>query len=136
MSYLNFDKTLLTNLDRSLSKEMVHTNRAGAYMASSLVDCNTRKYHGLLVLPLPEVGDSNYVLLSSLDETVVQYGAEFHLGVHQYGEHLFSPNGHRYIREYDCTVLSKTTYRVGGVILTKERLLVSLSRVSCCVTRW
>ncbi|MBQ7192406.1 MAG: glycogen debranching enzyme family protein [Paludibacteraceae bacterium] len=125
MSYLNFDKTLLVNLDRSLSKEMIHTNRAGAYMSSSLVDCNTRKYHGLLVLPLPQVGDSNYVLLSSLDETVVQYGAEFNLGVHQYGEHTFSPNGHRYIREYDCTTLSKTTYRVGGVVLTKERLLVS-----------
>lgn len=125
MSYLNFDKTLLVNLDRSLRKEMIHTNRAGAYMSSTLVDCNTRKYHGLLVLPIPHVGDSNYVLLSSLDETVVQHGAEFHLGIHQYDEHTFAPNGHRYIREFDCTVLSRTTYRVGGVILTKERLLVS-----------
>ena len=43
MSYLNFDKTLLINLERSLSKEMIRTNRAGAYNSTTLVDCNTRK---------------------------------------------------------------------------------------------
>ena len=56
MSYLNFDKTLLVNLERSLSKELLLTNRAGADWASTLVGCNTRKYHGQLVVP---VGDHN-----------------------------------------------------------------------------
>lgn len=130
MSYLNFDKTLLVNLERSLTKEMLQTNRAGTYSASTLVDCNTRKYHGLLVIPLPEVNgadhrEHNYVLLSALNETVVQHGAEFHLGLNEYDNRHFAPNGHKYIREYDCTIVSKTTYRVGGVILTKEKLLVS-----------
>ena len=122
MNYLNFDKTLLVNLERSLSKEQLHTNRAGTYMASSLVGCNTRKYHGLLVVP---DGQHNYVLLSSLDETIVQHGAAFNLGLHEYDENHFSPNGHKYIREFDCTGVTKTTYRVGGVVLTKEVLLVS-----------
>ena len=125
MSYLNFDKALLVNLERSLQKEMLRTNRAGVNNSTTLVDCNTRKYHGQLVLPLPQLGDDNYVLLSSLDETVIQHGAEFNLGVHKYGENHFSPNGHKYIREFDCEVIAKTTYRVGGVVLTKERLLVS-----------
>ena len=31
MSYLKFDKTLLTNLEKSLDKEMLRTNKAGAY---------------------------------------------------------------------------------------------------------
>ena len=125
MSYLNFDKTLLINLEKSLSKEMIRTNRAGTYNSTTLIDCNTRKYHGQLVMPLPEIDHSNHVLLSSLDETVVQHGAEFNLGVHNFEGNNFSPNGHKYIRQFDCEVISRTVYRVGGVILSKERLLVS-----------
>lgn len=125
MSYLNFDKTLLINLEKSLTKEMIRTNRAGAYNSTTLIDCNTRKYHGQLVIPLPEIDQSNHVMLSSLDETVIQHGAEFNLGVHKYEGNNFSPNGHKYIRQFDCNNISRTIYRVGGVILSKERMLVS-----------
>ena len=120
MSYLRFEKAVMTNLQESLRRELLRTNRSGAYSSTTLVDCNTRKYHGLLVVPVPEIDDENHVLLSSLDCTVVQHGAEFNLGLHKYQGNVFSPNGHKYIREFDASHIPTTTYRVGGVILKKE----------------
>lgn len=124
MSYLRFDKNLMTNLEESLPKEILRTNRSGAYHCTTIVDCNTRRYHGLLVIPIPELDDDNHVLLSSLDEVVIQHGAEFNLGVHKYNGDNFSPKGHKYIREFDCEKVPTTIYRVGGVILRKEKIFV------------
>ena len=120
MSYLQFDKTLMTNLEEALKKEVLRSNRSGAYSCSTILDCNTRKYHGLLVVPVPELDDENHVLLSSLDCTVIQHGAEFNLGLHKYQGDNYSPRGHKYIREYDCQQVPTTIYRVGGVILKRE----------------
>lgn len=120
MSYLKFEKALMVNLQESLPKELLRTNRSGAYSCSTIVDCNTRKYHGLLVVPVPELDDENHVLLSSLDVTVIQHGAEFNLGLHKYQGNNYSPMGHKYIREFDCDKVPTTLYRVGGVILKKE----------------
>ena len=120
MSYLRFERALMTNLQESLGREILRTNRSGAYSCSTIVDCNTRKYHGLLVVPVPGLDDDNHVLLSSLDCTVIQHGAAFNLGLHKYQGNNFSPNGHKYIREFDCDTVPTTIYRVGGVILRKE----------------
>lgn len=124
MSYLRFDKTVMTNLEESLPREVLRTNRSGAYSSSTITDCNTRKYHGLLVVPIPELDDENHVLLSSLDVTVIQHGVPFNLGLHKYQGNNYSPNGHKYIREFDCEKVPTTTYRVGGVVLKKEVLFV------------
>ena len=110
----------MTNLEESLPRELLRTNRSGAYSCSTIVDCNTRKYHGLLVVPVPELDDENHVLLSSLDATVIQHGAEFNLGLHKYQGNNYSPKGHKYIREFDCDKVPTTLYRVGGVVLKKE----------------
>ncbi|MGL4781034.1 MAG: glycogen debranching enzyme N-terminal domain-containing protein [Bacteroidales bacterium] len=125
MNYLKFDKTLLINLEQSLHRELLRTNKSGAYHCTTIVDCNTRKYHGLLVIPVPAIDEENHVLLSSLDETVIQHGAEFNLGLHKYDGDHYSPNGHKYIREFSCDVIPKTIYRVGGVILSKEKIFIS-----------
>ena len=124
MNYLRFDRLLMTNLEKSLDKEMLRTNRAGAYSSGTIVDCNTRKYHGLLVVPVEELG-GNHVLLSSCDETVIQHGAEFNIGLHKYAGDYYSPRGHKYIREFRMGSVATTIYRIGGVILQKERILVS-----------
>ncbi|MCH5218848.1 MAG: glycogen debranching enzyme family protein [Muribaculaceae bacterium] len=125
MSYLNFDKNLLINLEQSLPKEILRTNKSGAYHCTTIVGCNTRKQHGLLVIPIPEMDDKAHILLSSLDETVIQHGAPFNLGLHEYEGDVFSPNGHKYIREFSCETVPSMLYRVGGVILKKEKVFIS-----------
>ena len=120
MSYLKFEKALMTNLQESIKKEILQTSRSGAYSSSTVVDCNTRKYHGLLVVPIPSIDNENHVLLSSLDASVIQHGAEFNLGLHFYQGGAVSPNGHKYIRSFEFDKVPTTVYRVGGVILKKE----------------
>ncbi|MCK4663143.1 MAG: glycogen debranching enzyme family protein [Bacteroidales bacterium] len=123
MGYIEFDKSQLINLEYSLNKELIRTNRAGSYACSTIINCNTRKYHGLLVCPIEKFGGENYVLLSSLDETIIQHDAEFHLGIHKYSGEYY-PRGHKYIRDYESDPIPAIIYRVGGVILKKEMILV------------
>lgn len=125
MSYLKFDKNLLINLEQSLPLEVLRTNQSGAYHCTTIVGANTRKQHGLLVIPVPEIDDNSHVLLSSLDETVIQHGAPFNLGLHRYSGGVYSPNGHKYIREYDCERVPTHTFRVGGVILKREKIFIT-----------
>lgn len=120
MSYLRFDKTQMTNLQDSLYKELLITNESGAYCSTTLVGCNIRKYHGLLVVPVPNLDDENHVLLSSLDETVIQHGAEFNLGLHKYQGDNYSPKGHKYIMSFEWDKVPTWIYRIGGVLLKKE----------------
>lgn len=121
MSYLKFDKTKLINLEYSLSRESLRSNRAGSFGSTTIVNCNTRKYHGLLICPLDDLDGGNHILLSTLDETIIQHGSEFHLAVHKYPGVYHS--GHKYIRDFHTDPIPTVLYRVGGVILKRETLL-------------
>lgn len=130
MCYLRFDKAQMTNLQDSIYKELLITNRSGAYCSTTLVGCNIRKYDGLLVIPVPELDDENHVLLSSLDETVIQHGAEFNLGLHKYQGENYSPKGHKYIVSFEWDKVPTWVYRVGGVLLKKEMIFdTSIHRI-------
>jgi len=124
MSYIKFDKSQVINLEYSLAREMIRTNRAGSYSSSTIVGCNTRKYHGLLVCPVDEFGGESYVLLSTLDVTVVNNEKSFNTGIIKYKDDYFSPKGHKYIQDFDADNIPSRIYRVGGVIFKQERLLV------------
>lgn len=123
MSYLSFKKDQLINLEYSLAREFLGTNRGGGYCSSTLVFCNTRKYHGLLVVPIEKFRGKNYVMLSSLDETILQHGRDFNFGVHKY-EGTYEPRGHKYIVDISYEKAFTVTYQVGGVVIKKEILMM------------
>lgn len=125
MSYIEFDRSQLVNLEYSLNRELLRTNRSGAYACTTIINCNTRKYHGLLVVPQPQIDEFNHVLLASLDETVIQNGAEFHLGIHKYPCGNYFPKGHKYLRHFVSEPIPRLEYNVGGVVLSKEIVFLS-----------
>ncbi len=123
MAYINFDKTMLVNLEYSLGKEILRTSRTGSYSSTTIVGCNTRKYHGLLVCPIDRFGGQRYVLLSSFDVSVVEGGKVFNLGIHKFAGDHFSPKGHKYLKDFTAELIPSMSYEVGTVKLRQERVL-------------
>jgi len=122
MSYISFEKSQLVNLEFALKHELLRSNRSGGYSSTSIAGCNTRKYHGLLVVPQPWLDQDNHVLLSALDETIIQHDEAFNFGLRMYPHGHHEPRGHKYLRDFTAEPIPKITYRVGGVVLTKEML--------------
>ncbi len=124
MNYLNFDKSELINLEYSLAREMIRSNRAGSYASTTIIACNTRKYHGLLVCPMEHLDGDRHVLLSTLDCSIIQGKSEFNLGIHKYQGDLYNPKGHKYIQDFQAEKVLQIIYRVGGVRILRESILV------------
>ena len=122
MSYLKFNQAELINLEYSLQREVVAANKNGSYVNQTIVCCNTRKYHGMFITPISEFDRKKYLLLSSLDETLIQHQREFNLGIHYYGD-VYEPRGHKYIINCEFKKTLAITYRVGGMLFKKELLL-------------
>ncbi|HUS86392.1 MAG TPA: amylo-alpha-1,6-glucosidase [Bacteroidales bacterium] len=127
MGYITFDKSRLVNLEYSLGKEILRTSRTGSYSSTTIVGCNTRKYHGLLVSPVDQLQGEKYVLLSSLDVSIVQGNKTFNIGIHKYGGEYYNPRGHKYITDFDADPVPSMSYEVGAVKVKQERVLSSNS---------
>ena len=123
MAFLKFNKSELVNLEYSLKREILAANETGAYCNTSIVTCNTRRYHGLLAVPVDELGGGKYMLLSSLDESLLLRGKQFNLGIHCYGD-TYDPKGHKYIVDFDADPVPVITYKVGGILFTKTIMMV------------
>lgn len=122
MSYIKFDRQLLVNLEYSLTRELLRSNRAGSYSSTTIIGCNTRRYHGLLISRQPDIDGEHHVLLSTIDESIIQKGNIANLGIHKYKGGTYNPKGHKYIIDFSTEPIPKITFQVGGVILSKEML--------------
>ena len=52
MAFIKFNKSELVNLAYSLKREILSANKSGSYCNTSILTCNTRRYHGLLAVTL------------------------------------------------------------------------------------
>ena len=122
MAFLKFNKAELVNLQYSLKREILGSNKTGAYCNTTIVHCNTRRYHGLLAVTLDRFGGDKYLLLSTVDESIIAGGKQFNLGIHCYGD-IYEPRGHKYVVDFEANPVPTITYKVGPSVLRKSLML-------------
>lgn len=117
-----FDQETCSDLEAALSKEWLETNGLGGYASSTLPSCNTRRYHGLLVVATrPPLG--RMVLVNLLEDWVVLGDSRYDLACHQY-PNVIHPQGYQYLIGFRLDPWPVWTYRLGGILLEKSLTLI------------
>jgi len=119
---LQKDKTVLASFDGACSFEWLETNGLGGWASSSVIGCNTRRYHGLLVAATRPPTE-RMVLVSKLDETIVTDANRFELGTNDYGDGI-QPNGNQYLHLFNRKLFPEWKYIVNGIELKKTVAMV------------
>ena len=114
VSVLTCDKSV----EELLNKEWLLTNNRGGYSASTIIGCNTRRYHGLLVGSLHPPVD-RIVALSNCLEMVIQNGEVFNLSTFEFPD-KFAPQGHGYIKRFRRDIGVHFDYQLNNLEFTKS----------------
>lgn len=103
-------------LESGSTKEWLITNGIGGYASSTILGCNTRKYHGLLVAPLNPPA-LRYVILSKVDESIEFNNNKYDLYTNMCKNNI--SRGYQYLTKFDNEYIPNFTYKVGDVSLKK-----------------
>ncbi len=117
-----FDRTQCLNMTKALKKEWLQTNGLGSYASSTVLACNTRKYHGLFNINL-ETPPSRYVLLSTIEESIYSEKEENIFSTRQHPD-VFYPNGHENLESVEIQGVPTLNYKFGNIKISKEVLMV------------
>jgi predicted glycogen debranching enzyme len=111
-------------LNPYLGYEWLLTNGLGGFASSTVVGCNSRRYHGLLCsATTPPVG--RVITLNRLGEILTVDGRNDQLlefSINQFRQ-TFHPRGDRYLRRFQIDDVARWDYDVDGVLVTKEVLV-------------
>ncbi len=117
-----FDRVACLNIRRSLGKEWLLANGLGDYSSSTIPYCNTRKYHGLLVVNLPKL-KGRHVLLSTTEDSLIGANKEFFFSTRKHPD-VYFPCGHEYLQFVSVNDWPKFSYRIADLTITREIVLV------------
>lgn len=124
MNYIECDKDKLANLTYSKSKEVIRSSRTGSFASSTIIGLNTRKYHGLFIVPQDKIDKERHVLVSNLNEAIIIDNMEFHIGINQYKGNIIDPKGNKYLQQFVPYPIPTYQYRVGKFNFKKEILFL------------
>ena len=104
------------NLEDALTREWIITNGIGGFASSTVIGANTRKYHGLLVVPIIPPARRR-LILSKLDESIEIDGKKYELFTN-IGKNYIS-QGYKFQEKFEKDCIPTFTYKVEDVIITK-----------------
>lgn len=125
MNYIEFDKEKLVNIAYAKQRELLRCSRTGAFATTTLLRLNTRKYHGLFIVPQDKIDHERHVLVSNLNESIIMNDMEFRLGIHQYKGGIIDPKGNKYLQRFVAEPLPTYYFRVGKFNFKSEILFLS-----------
>jgi predicted glycogen debranching enzyme len=102
--------------------EWLETNGLGGWASSTIIGCNTRRYHGLLVAATKPPAE-RMSLVSKLDETILIDNERFEIGTNDYGD-VTHPEGYQYLTSFTKDLFPEWIYEVNGVALKKTITMV------------
>ncbi len=104
-----------------IQNEWLLTNGLGGFSFGTVIGCDTRRYHGILIAATkPPVGRE--MILSRLGEMLILDGDANHpheLAVNQFRDNVH-PHGERYLRKFELNDTATWEYDVLGVRVTKQ----------------
>jgi len=124
-----FGAETLSSVEKALSLEWLIADGTGSYASSTVIGCNTRRYHGLLVAAQRPPTDRT-VLLSTVEEEVSIREGVHNLSTNEYPG-VFHPRGHRYLVGFRLRPFPQWTYDLGGTLLRKEVMMLRGRRAVC-----
>lgn len=110
------------NIEDLLAKEWLLTNDRGSYASSTIVGCNTRRYHGLLIGSLNPPANRIMTLANCL-EMIIANGKIFNLSTFEFGE-KFAPEGFQFLKRFSRDTGIHFKYQLPQVQLTKSLYLL------------
>ena len=86
------------DLDHLLEKEWLITNSRGSYSSGTIIGCNTRRYHGVLIASLrPPV--ERIVTVANLIESVEIGNKRYELSSFEFSDRIH-PDGYNYLKKF------------------------------------
>ena len=99
------------DVDEALRREWIDTNGRGGFASSSMLACNTRKYHGLLVPQLAQPA-GRFVMLSRMDFWLRTPQGPLPLSTAAYPD-VLHPRGYEGLVGFEYDTYPRITYHIG-----------------------
>lgn len=114
---LNLEESSCLYPQHALELEWLDTNGRGGYASSTVMNCHTRKYHGLLVANLAKPA-GRHVMLSKFEDSLVVSKKDHFLSCHQYPGHFF-PQPRHCLSAFEIDPAPSFLYRIGDMVIRK-----------------